>query len=105
MLARMKATASGVQYAIEFNLDATPQTYRPRIVGGAYESYSRELSSGVNIKSVNGTETGNDIQITYNSNGSSSAGDIRLRLGSLTDGYQILLTPTTGRAQTIKGWP
>jgi prepilin-type N-terminal cleavage/methylation domain-containing protein len=104
MLARMKATSGSVQYAIEFDLGATPHhTYRLRIAGGAYESYSRELSTGVNIESVNGA--GGVQQVIFNPNGSSSAGDIRLRLGSLTDGYQILLTPTTGRVQTIKGWP
>lgn len=104
MLARMKATASGVQYAVEFNLGAgPPQTYRLRIAGGAFESYSRELSTGVNIQTVNGL--GGVQQVIFNPNGSSGAGDIRLRLGNLTDGYQILLTPTTGRVQTIKGWP
>ncbi len=104
MLARMKATASGDQYAIEFDLTAAPQTYRLRLVGGAYESYTRELSIGVNIQKVNATTSG-IAQIIYYPNGSSSVGDVRLRLGNLIDGYQILLTPTTGRVQTIKGWP
>lgn len=107
MIARMKATSTGLQYAIQFNLNNSPQDYILQRGGSSWtnESYRRQLSSGVNIKSVNGA-TG-QAKVIYNPNGSYDSltpGKILLRLGNLDDGYEILITPTTGRVQTIQGW-
>jgi len=113
MMARMKATSSGLQHAIEFDLDSSPQMYRLQH-GNANtgstiwtdETYYRRLSTGVNIASVKddiATHTSGTARIIYNPNGSSGTGDIRLVLGTITtDGYQILLTPTTGRIRSEK---
>lgn len=104
MLARMKATSTGLQYRIEFNLDASPQEYRLQR-GGSWsnESYRKELSFGVSIKKINGN-VGGLQRITFNPNGSSASGtgNILVSLGSLSEGYQISLTPATGRIQNQK---
>lgn len=105
MVARMKATSTGLQYAIEFDLDASPQEYRLQRGGGSWsnESYRKELSFGVSIKKINGNQ-GGIRTITFNPNGSSASGtgDILVSLGSLSEGYQISLTPATGRIQNQK---
>lgn len=105
MVARMKATSTGLQYRIEFNLDASPQEYRLQRGGGSWsnESYRRELSFGVSIKKINENEGGLQ-RITFNPNGSSASGtgDILVSLGNLSEGYQISLTPATGRIQNQK---
>jgi len=113
MMARMKAISSGLQHAIEFDLDSSPQMYRLQRGNAnkgstiwSNETYYRQLSTGVNIASVEddtGIHTSATARIIYNPNGSSGKGDIRLVLGAITsDGYQILLTPTTGRVRTEK---
>lgn len=106
MLARMKATSTGLQYAIEFDLDASPQEYRLQRGGGSWsnESYRKELSFGVSIESINSDTSGGIQTITFNPNGSSASGtgDILVSLGSLSEGYQISLTPATGRIQNQK---
>jgi len=112
MLARMKAIKTGLNYAIRFNLDHSPQDYVLQRGGssGGDEPYRRELSTGVNIEKIVNkgvTSTSGIVSIEYKPTGSydsSSIGQIRLRLGTLNDGYKILLTPTTGRIQTKKGW-
>lgn len=105
MVARMKATSTGLQYRIEFNLGASPQEYRLQRGGGSWsnESYRRELSFGVSIKKIN-NNVGGLQRITFNPNGSSASGEgnILLSLGSLSEGYQISLTPATGRIQNQK---
>jgi prepilin-type N-terminal cleavage/methylation domain-containing protein len=119
MMARMKATSTGLVYAIEFDLDKSPQEYclrrgntndvLPSTVW-TKEPYTRQLSSGVNIERVvdNGaTSLSGNVMIIYKPNGSynsNSQGLIRLRLGTLNDGDRILLTPTTGRLESKKGW-
>jgi prepilin-type N-terminal cleavage/methylation domain-containing protein len=107
MLARMKATSSGLRYAIQFDLDA-PQGYN--LVRGnsdgtwSVESYRKVISSGVNMVSIqddNGAHsTGSNARIIYNPNGSSGTGEVVLRNG--TGQYRITLTPTTGRVKTTK---
>lgn len=116
MVARMKATSTGLQYAIEFDLDAGPPQQYVLQQGNAStgstswtnqsQSYTRQLSTGINIAQVQddtGTHTSGTARIKFNPNGSSETGDIRL--GNATNGYQIILTKTTGRIRTIKGWP
>jgi prepilin-type N-terminal cleavage/methylation domain-containing protein len=110
MLARMKATSSGVQYAIQFDLDSNPQEYALQR-GNANssstlwtnESYKRLLSSGVNIAQVvddGGSHITGNARIIYNPTGSSGAGQVFLGNGSLQ--YVIAVTPTTGRIHTTK---
>ena len=110
MLARMKATSSGVQYAIQFDLDSNPQEYALQR-GNANssstlwtnESYKRLLSSGVNMTQVDddgGSHITGSARIIYNPTGSSGAGQVLLGNGSLQ--YLIAVTPTTGRIHTTK---
>jgi len=112
MLARMKATSNSVQYAIQFDLDA-PQGYNLQrgnasngtpLDGWTNESYRREMSSGVNIVSVEDDatthSTGSAARIVYNTNGSASTGEVVLKSGA--GQYRITLTPTTGRVKTTK---
>ncbi len=115
MLARMKATASGVQYAVEFDLDAgPPQTYellRGNSNTGSTtwttdSTYIREMSSGVRlakIKDDGGEQTTGIAQVIFNPAGSSGTGEVYLGQDA-ANGYSLILTPTTGRIQTIKGW-
>lgn len=113
MLARMKATQSGVQYAVRFDLD-DPQGYnlqRGNLSSGtpsdgwANESYHRNMSTGVSMASVqddDGTTSagGGAARIIYNPNGSSGVGQILLGNGSLQ--YTISLTRATGRVVSEK---
>lgn len=110
MLARMKATSSGVQYAIQFDLD-TPKGYNLQRGNASTASsswttvsYHREMSSGVNIVSVEDDatthSTGSTARIICNPNGSSGTGEVVLKSGD--DQYRITLTPTTGRVKTTK---
>ena len=111
MTARTQATSSGLQYAIEFDLDTTPQKYilqRGNANNGSTSwsplSYRQELSPGVTIVQVNdgSVKTSGKARIIFNPNGSSGTGDIRL--GGATHGYRVWLTPTTGRVQLHEGW-
>jgi len=115
MLARMKATSSGVQHAIEFDLDTGRYTLQRGNASSGSTSwtdqpYERNLSFGVNIERVvnsGATSYSGIVKIVFNPIGSydsTSAGQIRVGLGETNDGYRILLTRTTGRIQTIKGW-
>ena len=113
MLARMKATQSGVQYAVRFNMD-DPQGYdlqRGNLSAGTpsdgwtNESYHRNMSAGVSMASVqddDGTTSagGGAARIIYNPNGSSSVGEILLGNGNLQ--YTISLTRATGRVVSEK---
>jgi len=110
MLARMKATSSGVQYAIQFELDP-PQKYNIRrgnastgSTSWATESYHRKISDSVGIVSVEDNDgtyvAGSNARIIYNPNGSSGTGEVVLRSGA--GQYRITLTPTTGRVRTTK---
>jgi len=110
MLARMKATSSGVQYAIQFDLDSNPQEYALQRGNAnsssnlwANESYKRLLSSGVNMTQVDddgGSHITGSARIIYNPTGSSGVGQVLLGNGSIQ--YSITLTTTTGRVQTTK---
>jgi prepilin-type N-terminal cleavage/methylation domain-containing protein len=111
MTARTQATSSGLQYAIEFDLDASPQEYvlrRGNANSGSTTwtvlSYKKELSPGINIAQINdgSVKTSGKAQIIFNPNGSTGAGEVRL--GSATNGYRVWLTPTTGRVQLQEGW-
>ena len=112
IMARMKATSTGLQYAIEFDLDASPQKYvlqQGNLSSGSTswtdQPYQRKLSPTVGIAQVTdngGTKTSGIAQIIYNPNGSSGIGQVFS--GSAVDGYKVVLTPATGRVQTIKGW-
>ena len=110
MLARMKATSSGVQYALQFDLDE-PQGYNLQrgnastgSTSWSNESYHREISNGVRINSVEddgGTSvSGSSARIIYNPNGSSGTGEVVLWNGA--GQYRVTLTPATGRVQTIR---
>jgi hypothetical protein len=111
MLARMKATQSGVQYAVRFDLD-DPQGYdlqRGNLSAGTpsdgwtNESYHRNMSAGVSMASVqddDGTTSAGAARIIYNPNGSSGVGEILLGNGSLQ--YTITLTRATGRVVSEK---
>ena len=111
MTARTQATSTGLQYAIEFDLDASPQNYILRR-GNAYSgstswaalAYKKELSPGIIIAQVNdgAVKTSGKVKIIFNPNGSSGPGEVRL--GSATNGYRVWLTPTTGRVQLHEGW-
>ena len=111
MTARTQATSSGLQYAIEFDLDATPQEYvlqQGNANNGSTAwralSYRKELSTGVTIAQVNdgSAKTSGKVKIIFNPNGTSGTGEVRL--GSATHGYRVWLTPTTGRVQLHEGW-
>ncbi len=112
IMTRMQATSTGLQYAIEFDLDASPQKYilqKGNLSSGSTswtnQPYRRQLSPTVGIVQVTdngGTKTSGIAQIIYNPNGSSGTGQVFL--GSAVDGYKVVLTPATGRVQTIKGW-
>jgi len=110
MLSRMRATSSGVQYAIGFDLDSSPQEYvlqRGNASTGSTswtnESYRRKTSNGVTITQVvddGGTHASGNARIIYNPNGSSGTGQIILGNDSMH--YSVTLTTTTGRAQITK---
>ena len=111
MTARTQATSSGLQFAIEFDLDANPQEYvlqRGNANSGstAWTSlvYRKELSPTVTIAQIDdgSAKTSGKVRIVFNPTGSSGTGDIRL--GSATRGYRVWLTPTTGRVQIHEGW-
>jgi prepilin-type N-terminal cleavage/methylation domain-containing protein len=111
MTARTQATSSGLQFAIEFDLDASPQEYvlrRGNANSGSTTwtrlSYKKELSPGVSIAQINdgAVKTTGKVKIIFNPNGSSGQGEVRL--GSATHGYRVWLTPTTGRVQVQEGW-
>ncbi len=117
MLARMKATSSGTQFAVEFDLSSKPQQYvlqRGNASSGSTawtdEPYRKTLSAGVNVEGIlnNGSvSSSGKIRIIYNPTGSydsTSTGRIRVRQGNAADGYQIDITPATGRLQMVKGW-
>jgi len=111
MTARTQATSSGLEHAIEFDLDASPQNYVLR-QGNANSgsttwrllSYKQVLSPGVTIAQINdgAVKTSGKVKIIFNPNGSSGPGEVRL--GSATNGYRVWLTPTTGRVQVQEGW-
>jgi len=112
MTARTQATSSGRQFAITFNLDASPQEYCLQ-EGNANSSstvwttraYRKELSPSVKIASVvddGGTKTSGTARVIFNPNGSCGTGDIFL--GSASHGYRVFLSPITGRVQTHEGW-
>ena len=111
MTARTQATSSGLQYAIEFDLDSDPQEYvlqRGNANSGstawATLSFRKVLSPTVTIAQVNdgSVKTSGKVRIIFNPTGSSGTGDVRL--GSATHGYRVWLTPTTGRVQIQEGW-
>ena len=112
MTARTQATSSGHQFAIRFNLDANPQEYvlqegnaNNGSTAWTTRAYRKELSYGVKIAQVvddGGTKSSGTARVIFNPNGSCGTGDIFL--GSVTHGYRVFLTPTTGRVQTHKGW-
>jgi len=112
IMTRMKATSTGLQYAIAFNLDASPQEYVLQIGNAssgstiwADQPYNRKLSDTVSIAQVTddgGAKTSGAARVICNPNGSSGTGQVFL--GSVADGYKVILTPATGRVQTIKGW-
>lgn len=109
MLARMKATSTGLQYAVFFTLNSNPQVYRlqrgnlsTNSTVWSNESYSREISFGVNMASVeddNGIQSSN-ARIIYFPSGKSGTGEIFI--GNGVDQYQITLTSTTGRVRNTK---
>ena len=111
MTARTQATSSGLQYAIEFDLDASPQKYvlrRGNSNSGSTTwtmlSYKKELSPGVTIAQINdgAAKTSGKVKIIFNPNGSTGLGEVRL--GSAAHGYRVWLTPATGRVQVQEGW-
>ena len=112
IMTRMKATSTGLQYAIEFDLDANPQKYvlqQGNASSGSTswsdQPYQRKLSVTVSIAQVTddgGAKTSGTARVICNPNGSSGTGQVFL--GSVADGYKVILTPATGRVQTIKGW-
>ena len=111
MTARTQATSSGLQFAIQFDLDADPQEYilqRGNANSGSTVwtslTYRKELSPTVTIAEINdgSVQTSGQVRIIFNPTGSSGTGDIRL--GSATRGYRVWLTPTTGRVQVHEGW-
>jgi len=112
MTARTQATSSGLQYAIEFDLDADPQEYilqRGNSNSGSTNwaslAYRKELSPTVTIDQVvddDGAQSTGKARVIFNPNGSSGDGEVRL--GSATQGYRVWLTPTTGRVQLREGW-
>ena len=112
IMARLKATSTGLQYAVEFDLDANPHKYvlqEGNLSSGstswADQNYRRKLSATVSIAQVTddgGAKTSGIARVICNPNGSSGTGQVFL--GSVADGYKVILTPATGRVQTIKGW-
>jgi Tfp pilus assembly protein FimT len=112
VMTRMKATSSGLQYALQFNLDAVPQEYilqRGDASSGStswgMQPFKKELSSTTKITQVvddDGTHTTGKARIIFNPTGSAGTGQVFI--GTAADGYRVILTPTTGRVEVIKGW-
>jgi type IV fimbrial biogenesis protein FimT len=112
MTARTQATSSGRQFAIMFNLDASPQEYflqegnaNSGSTAWTTRAYRKELSPSVKIASVvddGGTKTSGTARVIFNPNGSCGTGNIFL--GSASHGYRVFLSPITGRVQTREGW-
>jgi prepilin-type N-terminal cleavage/methylation domain-containing protein len=112
VMARMKATSTGLQHALEFNLDTTPQEYVLQQGNATTGSttwsnrpYRRELSPNTSIAQViddDMTHTTGIARIILNPTGSSGTGQVFV--GTADDGYRVILTPATGRVQIIKGW-
>jgi prepilin-type N-terminal cleavage/methylation domain-containing protein len=111
LTARTQATSSGLQFAIEFDLDADPQQYvlqRGNANSGSTVwtplVYRRELSPTVTIAQIDdgAVKTSGKVRIIFNPTGSSGTGEVRL--GSVDRGYRVWLTPTTGRVQMHEGW-
>ena len=112
VMTRMKATSSGLEHALLFNLDTLPQEYvlqRGNASSGstswARQAYKKELSPHVTISRVidnNGTHTTGIARIIFSPTGSAGTGQVFV--GTAADGYRIILTPTTGKVEVIKGW-
>jgi type IV pilus assembly protein PilA len=115
MLSRMKATASGVQYAVEFDLDAgPPQTYTllrgnsntGSTVWADDVTYEREMSPTISINNIvddGGDQSTGTAMIIFNPTGSSGTGEIYVGADAAR-GYKIILTSTTGKIKNTKGW-
>ena len=112
VMTRMKATSSGLQHALLFNLDAVPQEYvlqRGNASSGSTnwgtQAYKKELSPNTRITQViddDGTHTTGIARIIFNPTGSAGTGQVFI--GTASDGYRVILTPTTGKVAVIKGW-
>lgn len=112
VMTRMKATSSGLQHALLFNLDAVPQEYvlqsgnaSSGSTGWAKQAYKKELSPNTKITQViddDGTHTTGIARIIFNPTGSAGTGQVFI--GTASDGYRVILTPTTGKVEVIKDW-
>jgi prepilin-type N-terminal cleavage/methylation domain-containing protein len=112
VMTRMKATSTGLQHALEFDLSSTPQKYvlqqgnaSSGSTSWADRAYKKELSPNTRIDRVidtDGTHTTGTGRIIFNPTGSSGTGQVFV--GTASDGYRIILTPATGRVQIIEGW-
>ena len=84
LMTRMKATSTGLQYAIEFDLDANPQKYvlqqgnaSSGSTSWSNQPYQRKLSVTVSIAQVTddgGAKTTGTARVICNPNGSSGTG-------------------------------
>jgi prepilin-type N-terminal cleavage/methylation domain-containing protein len=112
VMARMKATSTGLQHALQFNFETTPPEYVLQQGNASTGStiwsnrpYRRELSPRVTLFQVIDDDmphTTGTARIILNPTGSSGTGQVFL--GTAEDGYRVILTPATGRVQIIEGW-
>lgn len=112
VMARMKATSTGLQHALQFNLSADPQEYVLQegnaTIGSTTWSdrpYRRELSPNTKIDQViddDGAHEELTARIILNPTGSAGTGQVFI--GTALDGYRVILTPATGKVQIIEGW-
>ena len=112
VMTRLKATSSGLQHALQFNLDAVPQEYilqRGNASNGSTswgrQAYKKVLSPNIKIAQVvddNGTHTTGIARIIFNPTGSAGTGQVFI--GTAGDGYRVILTPSTGKVEVLKGW-
>jgi len=112
VMTRMKATSSGLQHALQFDLDAVPQEFvlqrgnaSSGSTGWAKQAFKKELSANTRITQViddDGTHTTGIARIIFNPTGSAGTGQVFI--GTAADGYRVILTPTTGKVEVIEGW-
>jgi len=115
-LCRSKAVGSTSEYGVQFNLSASPVTYRIMTRPDSSSAWStdpsfglKEIDPGLNVDSilVDGTNftTGTVDVIKFTSTGTASSATIKLdRVDDATDQFRIDVTSSTGRVRIQTGW-
>lgn len=108
--ARSKAVNSNIQYAVQFNLDASPDTYQLMKWNGtswvADTSFAmKTLDSPVDINNISGTTTGL-YTISFSPVGTAGAdAEIKLnRTDNANDKFKVVVVSSTGYVSIVTGW-